>query len=399
MIPYGHQDVTQADIDAVVEVLRSDFLTQGPAISRFEQEVATKVRAKHAVASNSATSALHIACLALGLGPRDLLWTVPNTFVASANCGRYCGADVDFVDIDPETWNLSVAMLRKKLVRAKKDGRLPQVVVPVHFSGQPTDQEAIWDLAREYNFRVLEDASHAIGASHNGEPVGSCRWSDVTVFSFHPVKIITSGEGGMALTNDLELAERMEMLRSHGITRDPVRQVGDLLSPSERHEASGRESTPAWYYEQHVLGFNYRMTDIQAALGMSQLGRLEVYVARRNLLANRYDEAFRSLPIELPLVLPENRSAYHLYVIRTRRGTISRTHRVAFDELRQRDVGVNVHYIPVHLHPYYRAYGFAPGQFPEAEAHGTSAITLPLYPGLSDSEQDRVIRAVTEVFS
>lgn len=395
MIPYGRQDVTQADIDAVVEVLRSDFLTQGPAISRFEQEVAKKVKAKHAVASNSGTSALHIACLALGVGPGDLLWTVPNTFVASANCGRYCGADVDFVDIDPRTWNLSVAKLQEKLVRAKKEKRLPKVVVPVHFSGQPTDQEAIWDLAQEYDFRVLEDASHAVGASRNGEPVGSCRWSDITVFSFHPVKIITSGEGGMGLTNDAELAERMEMFRSHGITRSPQRFVGIDLSPKSATEP--RSAAPAWYYEQQTLGFNYRLTDIQAVLGASQLRRIDLYVERRNELARRYDAALKGLPLQLPTVMPGNRSAFHIYVVRLRRNPTPETHRRVFDELRQRGIGVNVHYMPVHLQPYYRQLGFAPGQFPEAEAYGESAITLPLYPELSEGDQDRVIDAVKAV--
>jgi UDP-4-amino-4,6-dideoxy-N-acetyl-beta-L-altrosamine transaminase len=395
MIPYGRQDVTQADIDAVVEVLRSDFLTQGPAISRFEQEVAKKVNAKHAVASNSGTSALHIACLALGLGPGDLLWTVPNTFVASANCGRYCGADVDFVDIDPCTWNLGVPKLQEKLVRAKKATRLPKVVVPVHFSGQPTDQEAIWDLAREYNFRVLEDASHAIGASRNGEPVGSCRWSDITVFSFHPVKIITSGEGGMSLTNDAELAERMAMFRSHGITRSPQRFVGGQLSSQSATELQA--APPAWYYEQQALGFNYRLTDIQAVLGTSQLRRIDAYVERRNELARRYDIALKGLPLQLPTVMPGNRSSFHIYVVRLQPNSTPKTHRQMFDELRQRGIGVNLHYMPMHLQPYYRQLGFSPGQFPEAEAYGESAITLPLFPELSESDQDRVIDALKAV--
>ena len=384
MIPYGRQDITQRDIDAVVEVLRSDFLTQGPAVAHFERLVAARVKARHAVAVNSATSALHIACLALGLGEGDWLWTVPNTFVASANCGRYCGAAVDFVDIDPQTWNLSVPRLKEKLVQARKAGRLPKVVVPVHFAGQPPDQEAIWDLAQEFGFKVLEDASHAIGAYRNDEPVGSCRWSDVTVFSFHPVKIITTGEGGMALTNDPELAERMNGFRSHGITRDPARFQRAIAGPQQ-----------PWYYEQQALGFNYRMTDIQAALGASQCERLDDYVARRNLLASRYTEALRGLPVQCPTVRQENRSAFHLYVLRLN-GTALNTRRIVFDELRRRGVGANVHYWPVHLQPYYREFGFTAGQYPEAEAHGQEAITLPLYPALTEHQLDRVVVDLTE---
>ncbi len=397
MIPYGHQDINQTDIDSVVEVLRSDFLTTGPAVTHFEQGVATRVNAKHAIAVNSATSALHIACLALELGPGDRLCTVPNTFVASANCGRYCGAEVDFVDIDSHTWNLSVPRLREKLAEAKKDGRLPKVLVPVHFAGQPTEQEAIWELAQEYGFRVLEDASHAIGASRNGEPVGSCRWSDITVFSFHPVKIITTGEGGMALTNDGELAERMAMLRSHGITRDPARFRADG-HPRENVPAS--QHHPArWYYEQQMLGYNYRMTDIQAALGASQLERLDDYIERRNTLARRYDHSLENLPLQLPTVQPENRSAFHLYVVRLKPNIVTQTHLEVFDALRQRGIGANLHYMPVHLQPYYRALGFAAGQYPQAEAHGEEAITLPLYAALSNGEQDRVIAALRDLES
>lgn len=392
MIPYGRQDITEADIEAVVAVLRSDFLTQGPAVPRFEKAVAVRVRAMHAVAANSATSALHIACLALDLGPGDLLWTVPTTFVASANCGRYCGADVDFVDIDPLTWNLSVPRLKEKLVRAKREGRLPKVVVPVHLTGQPTEQEAIWELAKEFGFRVLEDASHAIGATRSGEPVGSCRWSDITVFSFHPVKIITSGEGGMALTNDPELARRMEMARSHGITRDPTRYRGLAHAPD------GQSNDPAgWYYEQQTLGFNYRLIDIQAALGASQVERLGTYVTRRNELALRYDHALQDLPLQLPLVLPENCSAFHIYVVRVvGKGAVG-MHRRVFDHLRERGIGVNLHYLPVHLQPYYRDLGFADGQFPESEAYGRSAITLPLFPAMQEQQQDLVIAALREV--
>lgn len=389
MIPYGRQDVTDDDIAAVVAVLRSDFLTQGPAVPAFEQAVARKVGARHAVATNSATSALHVACAALGLGPGDWLWTVPTTFVASANCARYCGAMVDFVDIDPVSWNLSVPKLQDKLRQAKRDGRLPKVVVPVHLTGQPTEQEAIAGLAGEFGFRVLEDASHSIGATRNGEPVGSCRWSDVSVFSFHPVKIVTSGEGGMALCNDDETAERMRMLRSHGITRDP-----------ERFEGSGRDrgddaaTEAGWYYEQQLLGFNYRLIDVQAALGLSQLQRLETYVARRNDLAARYERQLAGLPVRLPVVSAGNRSAFHLYVIRLPDAGDGARHRRVYDALRAEGIGANVHYTPVHLQPYYRALGFREGQFPESEAYGRSAITLPLYPRLSEPQQDEVVAAL-----
>lgn len=379
MIPYGHQDITAADIEAVTAVLRSDFLTQGPAVPRFEELVATRVRVKRAVAFSSATAALHAACLALGLRKGDWLWTVPNTFVASANCGRYCGAEVDFVDIDPQTWDMSIALLEEKLVRARKSGALPKVVVPVHFAGQPTQQEHIWHLAKEFGFRVLEDASHSIGAARDGEPVGSCRWSDVTVFSFHPVKIVTTGEGGMALTNDEAIAERMAMLRTHGITRDTAR----FACPAQG----------AWYYEQQELGFNYRMTDIQAALGISQLHRLDDYIQQRNQLARRYDAALQGLSLRRPSVKANNLSAFHIYVVRLDSGAVRSR---VFSLLRARDIGVNVHYIPVHLQPYYRQLGFVSGSFPEAEAHGQEALTLPLYPTLSQQDQDAVVRALRE---
>lgn len=385
MIPYGRQDVSEADIDAVVAVLRSDFLTQGPVVPRFERAVAARCGARHAVAANSATSALHVACLALGLGPGDVLWTAPNTFVASANCGRYCGAGVDFVDIDPDTWNLSVPALRDKLARAKRAGRLPKVVVPVHLCGQPTEQEEIWDLAREFGFKVLEDAAHSLGASRNGEPVGSCKWSHVAVFSFHPVKIITTGEGGMAMTNDEELAWRMAALRSHGVTRD--------------HARMEREPDGPWYYEQQELGYNYRMTDLHAALGLSQLGRLDEFVERRNALAWRYGRELSGLPVQLPTVRPENRSAFHLYVVRLRAGASSRTHREVFDFLREHGIGANLHYMPVYLQPYYRGLGFEPGVCPEAERYAREAVSLPLYPRLSESEQDSVVAALARALA
>lgn len=381
MIPYGRQHITEADIESVVKVLRSEYLTQGPAVPAFESAVAAHVGARYAVAVNSATSALHLACLALGVTVGDRLWTVPNSFVASANCGRYCGAAVDFVDIDPETWNMSVPALAQKLARAKDIHALPKIVVPVHFSGQPTEQQAIWDLAQEYGFKVLEDASHAIGASRDGELVGSCRWSHVTVFSFHPVKIITTCEGGMALTNDETLAWRMTLLRSHGVTREPEHMVH-------------KESEGAWYYEQLELGFNYRMTDVQAALGLSQLSRLENYVRRRRVLAHRYDRLLASFPVQRMVVKRENESSHHLYVIRVNEKDAGKSRTEVFAAMRQCGIGVNVHYMPIHLQPYYRQVGFRPGMFPEGERHGATVITLPLYPELSESQQDEVVAAL-----
>ena len=388
MIPYARQHVTQADIDAVEAVLRSDFLTQGPTVPRLEHAVLRRTGAKRAIAVNSATSALHVACLALDLGPGDLLWTVPNTFVASANCARYCGAMVDFVDIDPVTWNISIDSLRTKLAAAQRARCLPKIVVTVHFAGQPPQQDAVAALSKEYGFRIIEDASHAVGASRSDEPVGSCRWSDITIFSFHAVKIITTGEGGMALTNDETVADRMALLRTHGVTRDPRA----FANPDARLDP------PAWYYEQQVLGFNYRMTDINAALGASQLERLEDYVQRRNTLARRYDEALRDLPLQLPTVLPENRSSFHLYVVRLHNGT-PKSRRQVFDELRARGIGVNVHYAPVHLQPYYRQLGFREGQYPEAEAYGREAITLPLYAAMSASMQEQVVTSLRGTLS
>lgn len=385
MIPYGRQDITQADIDAVVEVLKSDFLTQGPLVPRFEQAVATYTGAEYAVAVNSATSALHLACLALGLGPGDVLWTSPITFVASANCARYCGADVDFVDIDPRTYNLCPQALEQKLIEAERRGRLPKIVVPVHLAGQPCDMAAIHALAQRYGFRIVEDASHAIGARYRGEPVGNCRYSDITVFSFHPVKIITTAEGGMALTNDAALAERMALLRSHGITREPEEMT---------HEPDG-----PWYYQQIDLGFNYRMTELQAALGLSQLGRLDVYVAQRAKLAQQYDELLAGLPVVTPWQHPDGASAWHLYVVRLQLDGLPLNHRQVFEALREQGIGVNLHYIPVHTQPYYRRLGFGPGDFPIAEAYYAEAISLPLYPTLPESDQMRVVSALRRVLS
>lgn len=378
MIPYGRQDVTEEDLIAVVEALQSDFLTQGELTSRFEQAVAKRVGALHGVAMNSATSALHVACVAVGLGPGDVLWTSPNSFVASANCGIYCGADVDFVDIDPVTLNMSVSALERKLKDARETGRrLPRVVVPVHFSGQPCDMREIGELARDYGFRVIEDASHAIGAAYAGKPVGACEHSDITVFSFHPVKIVTTAEGGVAVTNDPDLAARMARLRSHGITRDPTEMT---------HVPDG-----AWYYQQIELGWNYRMTELQAALGLSQLRRLDHYLTRRREIANRYDLALADMRLTLPVREPTNRSALHLYVVKL---DDPLRHGEVFNRLRADGIGVNLHYIPIHLQPFYRKRGFVEGDFPNAEEYYSRAISLPMFPALTKVQQDKVVTAV-----
>jgi UDP-4-amino-4,6-dideoxy-N-acetyl-beta-L-altrosamine transaminase len=383
MIPYGRQEITQADIDAVVEVLHSDFLTQGPMVPRFEETVAGYCGARHAVAVNSATSALHIACLALGLGPGDRLWTSPITFVASANCGLYCGAEVDFVDIDPRIYNLCPKALERKLVEAEREGRLPKIIVPVHLCGQPCDMQAIHALKQRFGFRIIEDASHAIGGRYRGEPIGNARYSDITIFSFHPVKIITTAEGGMALTNNVELAERMALLRSHGITRDPEWMT---------HAPDG-----PWYYQQIDLGFNYRMTELQAALGLSQMERLDDYVSRRHALARRYDAQLADLPVTLPWQHPDSYSGLHLYVIRLKLDQIDRPHREVFEALREQGIGVNLHYIPIHTQPYYQRMGFRLGDFPEGERYYGEAISLPLYPAMTHNQQDQVVAALMKV--
>ena len=367
MIPYGRQDVDAADIAAVIEVLQSDWLTTGPTIERFEQAAALRCGAAHAVAVFNGTVALHLACRALGLGPGDTLWTSPNTFVASANCALYCGASVDFVDMDPKTYNMSISALEEKLSSTKK---IPKIVVPVHFAGQPCDMRAIGALAKKYGFAVIEDASHAVGASYLGEPVGNCRHSDITVFSFHPVKIVTTGEGGMALTNHQELARQLRLLRTHGIDREKSKTEG------------------GWYYEQVALGYNYRITDIQAALGESQLKRLEAFLARRRDLAARYDRLLADLPLTRPWQHPDGVSAWHLYVVQVE------NRKKVYDALRAAGIGVHVHYIPVHLHPHYRKMGFKPGDFPQAEAYYERALTLPLFPRMSDLDQDLVVEAV-----
>ncbi len=373
-IPYGRQDVTDADVAAVVAVLRSDFLTQGPAVPRFEAALATFCGAAHAVAVSNATVALHLACRALGLGPGDWLWTSPNTFVASANCALYCGAKVDFVDIDSRTYNMDAGALERKLTDAKRVGKLPKIVVPVHFAGQSCDMRAIRALADQFGFCIVEDASHAVGASYLGQPVGSCRHSDITVFSFHPVKIITTAEGGMAVTNDASLAKRMQVLRSHGITRDD----NDMEGPS----------AGAWYYQQIELGYNYRMTELQAALGLSQFSRLDAYVQRRQEIAKVYDAQLADLPLTTPWQSPDSRSALHLYPIRLHQAD---ARKAVFDGMRKADIGVNVHYIPVHTQPWYRRFGFRDGDFPQAEHYYAGAISLPMFPTLEATDQQKVV--------
>ncbi|MEX1109502.1 MAG: UDP-4-amino-4,6-dideoxy-N-acetyl-beta-L-altrosamine transaminase [Dongiaceae bacterium] len=381
-IPYARQSISEDDIEAVVKVLRSDWLTQGPEIARFEEAVAAYCGARHAIAVSNGTAALHLACLALDLGPGDLLWTSANTFAASANCARYCGADVDFVDIDPQTYNLSVASLEEKLARAKRAGRLPKVLVPVHFGGQSCDMEAIGRLAAQYGFRVLEDASHAIGAEYGLSKVGACSHCDIAVFSFHPVKLMTTGEGGMLMSNDDALARRLRLLRTHGITRDAAEMEGESEGP--------------WYYQQVALGYNYRMTDLQAALGASQLKRLDQFLARRRELVRRYDEALKELPVSTPLEEKFGKSAWHLYVIQLELEALGTSRREIFERMRAADVLVNVHYIPVHTQPYYRELGFKKGAFPASERFYERAMSLPLYFGLSEANQERVCTALRQ---
>lgn len=378
IIPYGRQTISDADIQAVADVLRSDFLTQGPVVPAFEDAVAKYCGANHGIAVNSATSALHIACLALKVGPGDLVWTTPITFVASANCARYCGADVDFVDIDPRTYNMSVARLEEKLAHAETIGKLPKVVIPVHLCGQPCEMEAIYALSKKYGFRVIEDASHAIGGRYKGEPIGNCRYSDITVFSFHPVKIITTGEGGMAITNDPLLAAHMARLRSHGITRDAAEMT---------HAPDG-----PWYYQQIELGFNYRLTDIQAALGLSQMQRLNEFVATRHELAKNYNELFKKSRVTTPWQHPDSYSGLHLYVVRLKLDEINASHTEVFERLRVAGVGVNLHYIPVYRQPYYASQGFNPNDFPAAERYYEEAISLPMYPGLTKEQQTEIVQ-------
>ena len=383
MIPYGKQEISESDIEAVVSVLKSDFITQGPQVPLFEKTISEYCQVEYAVAVNSATSALHIACLALGLKEGDYLWTSPITFVASANAGLYCRAKVDFVDIDPNTYCMSVSALSEKLKVAKLENKLPKIIIPVHFSGQSCDMQAISRLSKEYGFRVIEDAAHAIGGKYQGVPIGSCTYSDITVFSFHPVKIITTAEGGVATTNAPDLSRKMQLLRSHGVTRD-----SELMTKPTEGD---------WYYQQVELGFNYRMTEMQAALGVSQMTKLDEFVQKRHDLFERYNKILAHLPIVLPRKLPESHSALHLYPIQIDQSKTSVSRKSIFDYLRQEGVGVNVHYIPVHLHPYYKKMGYKEGDFPEAEAYYQNALSLPLFSQLTGQEQNYVLAKLEEV--
>ncbi len=383
MIPYGKHDINQTDIDAVVNVLKSDFLTQGPQVPLFERTVSDYCGAEYGVAVNSSTSALHIACLALELGKGDWLWTSPNSFVASANCGLYCGAKVDFVDIDPKTYNLSAKELERKLIQAKQDNKLPKIVIPVHFAGQPCDMKRIYSLGQEYGFKIIEDASHAIGGKYLDQPIGSCQYSDITVFSFHPVKIITTAEGGLATTNDEKLSERMQLFRSHGVTRDP-----SLMT---------KLSEGGWYYQQVNLGFNYRMTELQAALGVSQMQRLDEFVTQRHTLQERYDSLLSSLPIIKPHQNQDNYSALHLYPIQIDLDSVDKGREKIFDELRQNGIGVNVHYIPIHTQPYYLQFGFKVGDFPNSESYYDKEISIPLFHAMTEQQQDKVLNVLMRV--
>jgi UDP-4-amino-4,6-dideoxy-N-acetyl-beta-L-altrosamine transaminase len=386
IIPYGRQDISEADVQAVINVLRSDFLTQGPTVPAFEKATADYCGCYHAVATNSATSALHIACLALGVGKSDSVWTSPTTFVASSNCALYCGATVDFVDIDPHTYNLSIEKLTEKLEQAAKIGKLPKVVIPVHLSGQSCEMQAIYELSQHYGFKIIEDASHAIGGKYQGETIGNCKYSDITIFSFHPVKIITTAEGGMALTNNPQLAKRIRLLRSHGITSD----VPDMLA---------RPAEEIWNYQQIDLGFNYRMTDIQAALGLSQMQRLDEFVAKRHAIAQRYNELLAELPLLLPWQHPDSYSSFHLYPIRLKLNQIKKSHQQVYQALREKGVLVNLHYIPVYLQPYYENMGFKRGHCPEAEKYYTEVLSIPMYSSLTNEQQEYVLKTLSEILN
>ncbi|AMN48590.1 UDP-4-amino-4,6-dideoxy-N-acetyl-beta-L-altrosamine transaminase [Psychrobacter sp. P2G3] len=385
-IPYGRQNITKEDINAVVEVLESDFLTQGPKVPEFENSIKEQCNVEYALAMNSATSALHVACLALDVGKDDIVWTTPITFVASANCALYCGAIVDFVDINPKTYNLCAQALREKLQIAKAEGELPKVVIPVHLCGQPCDMEGIYELSKEYGFSIIEDASHAIGGKYKDEPIGNCQYSDITIFSFHPVKIITTAEGGVATTNSKYLAQKMDLLRSHGITRD-----SELMT---------NEPDGSWYYQQVMLGFNYRMTEMQAALGVSQIKRLSTITDKRHQLAKNYDSLLAELPIITPYQHSDGYSGLHLYVIRLKTNQIQKSHKEVFDELRAANIGVNLHYIPVHLQPYYQQkLGFKMGDFPEAELYYSQAISLPMYPDLTEEQQAYIAQTLRSILN
>jgi UDP-4-amino-4,6-dideoxy-N-acetyl-beta-L-altrosamine transaminase len=384
MIPYGRQDISQEDIDAVTAVLKSDYLTQGPAVPQFEQTVANYCDAKYAVAVNSATSALHIACLALGVGKGDVVWTSPITFVASANCALYCGAKVDFVDIDPQTYNMCPERLSEKLAVAEKIGKLPKVVIPVHLCGQSCDMERIYKLGQRYGFKIIEDASHAIGGRYKGLPIGNCQFSEIAVFSFHPVKIVTTGEGGMAVTNDDHLAKRMRVLRSHGIS-------------SAAEDMHARSPNEIWNYQQIALGFNYRMTDIQAALGNSQMARLDEFVSKRQMIASKYDRYFEGMNVKCPLQYADSYSSYHLYVIRLNLSKTSRTQKEIYQAFHKSGVHVNLHYIPVYRQPYFEKFGFCKKYFPTAEQYFMDALSLPMFPTLTEVQQDKVVDVLREM--
>ncbi|PCI56446.1 MAG: UDP-4-amino-4,6-dideoxy-N-acetyl-beta-L-altrosamine transaminase [Gammaproteobacteria bacterium] len=388
MIPYGKQDITQQDINAVINVLQSDFLTQGPQVPLFEKEIKDTVNADYALAVNSATSALHIACLALGVGKGDVVWTTPITFVASANCALYCDADIDFVDINAQTYNLCADKLEQKLRHAKVNNlALPKVVIPVHLCGQPCEMEKIHILGRKYGFSIIEDASHAIGGKYKGRPIGNCEYSDITVFSFHPVKIVTTAEGGVATTNCKKLAQKMDLFRSHGVTRDESLMTTDA------------ENHGSWYYQQVELGFNYRMTEMQAALGVSQMSRLHDFVAKRNELATRYDKLLIDLPLITPLQITDSYSGRHLYVIRLKLSNIELSHQQVFNKLREQGIGVNLHYIPVHTQPYYQNLGFKEGQFQESERYYQDAISIPLFHLMTDEQQNKVVNTLTKILT
>jgi UDP-4-amino-4,6-dideoxy-N-acetyl-beta-L-altrosamine transaminase len=383
VIPYGKQDINPADINSVIDVLQSDFLTQGPQTPLFEKTLVDYCGVNYGVAVNSATSALHIACLALGLGGGDWLWTSPNSFVASANCGLYCDAKIDFVDIDPKTYNLSATELERKLIQAKQESKLPKVVIPVHFAGQSCNMKKIHFLSQEYGFKIIEDASHAIGGKYLEKPIGGCQYSDITVFSFHPVKIITTAEGGLATTNSKELAEKMRLFRSHGITRDK-----SLMT---------RDPDGDWYYQQVGLGFNYRMTELQAALGISQMQRLDEFVAKRHILQERYDLLLSDLPIIEPYQDKDNYSALHLYPIQIDLNKVSKNREQIFNVLRENGIGVNVHYIPIHTQPYYLQFGFREGDFPNSESYYNRTISIPLFHTMTAEQQDEVLDVLKRV--
>jgi UDP-4-amino-4,6-dideoxy-N-acetyl-beta-L-altrosamine transaminase len=380
MIPYGRQNISEEDIDAVIRILRSEYLTQGPEVPQFEEDMANYCSVEFAVASNSATSSLHLACLALGVGPGDYVWTSSITFVASANCARFCGAEVDLVDINPKTFNMCVENLEERLLIANRNGKLPKVIIPVHMAGQACEMEKIKLLADNYGVKVIEDASHAIGGSYKGLHIGSCKYSDITVFSFHPVKIITSGEGGIAVTNNQELAAKMALLRSHGITRDPASMRNPHAGP--------------WYYEQLELGFNYRLTDIAAALGRSQLKRIDNFVQQRHEIADRYDKLFADTDIKVPFRDPDAHSSFHLYVVQPDLRSLRTSQNELFDRLRSQGILANLHYIPIYRHPYYQNLGLSASEYPNSEAYYATAMTLPIYPGLKAEEQEYIMRTL-----